>query len=99
MKDNIIKYIDNAGILRIVNHTRNIIQEFKVKDMTNPVVCGHCGETYDLSKVRVTTRYKDCDEWKAPCCKAIVDNRPAAIFKTKPDFTKIDLTGVVRIAF
>ncbi len=45
--------------------------------MFEPVRCTRCGGIYDLDKVTVTARYHDCSMWKAPCCGALVDDRPS----------------------
>ncbi len=50
------------------------------------VRCNFCGETYDLTMVRVVGRYSDCTVFKTPCCDRIADD---LTWKSMPDFTRI----------
>lgn len=58
--------------------------------MTSPVRCTHCGGVYDLGRVEVTARYTDCSMWKAPCCKALVDDRGETGWKSFKDYVRLD---------
>lgn len=44
--------------------------------MLFPVRCLRCRGVYDAANVEVTARYADCSVWNAPCCGAVVDDRP-----------------------
>ena len=39
------------------------------------VRCTHCGQTYDLTTVKVTARFDDCTCFDTPCCGKNVDDR------------------------
>lgn len=59
----------------------------RIKDMTMPVVCNHCGEIYDLMSVKVNHWYKDCSQFTTPCCNyKFADTRE---WKSFPDYRKL----------
>jgi hypothetical protein len=61
----------------------------EIDDMLCPVRCGRCGAIYDVSRRIVLTRYADYSTWHAPCCGALVDDRPAEGIG-RPDIVLID---------
>lgn len=71
----------------IIMHPNFMFETYNIKGMKTPVVCSHCGETYDLSTVKVNHRYIDCDQFTTPCCNyKFADNRQ---FKSFKDYRKL----------
>lgn len=72
------------------------VHELAVIDgMSQPARCSHCRGFYDLGSVTVTARYTDCSVWKAPCCGVTVDDRGETGWKSRSDYTRIELPGEV----
>jgi hypothetical protein len=55
-------------------------------NMIRPVVCNHCGETYDLADAKLIHRFTDCDLFTTPCCEKKSDTRT---WKSLPDYKEI----------
>lgn len=88
MENQVVKTISN-GILTVF-HQIGVVEEYNIKGMATPVGCTYCASVYDLQKVKSIHRFADCDTFRSPCCKRMVDTRE---WKTIRDFTRIDLTG------
>lgn len=81
------RYIKD-GILTIYNEN-GFFQEYNIKGMLVPVICNHCGDTYDLTAAKVNHRYQDCDQFTTPCCG--YDKADTREYKSFPDFKRLPL--------
>lgn len=82
-----MKYVLN-GFLYDFDIINGSLSKYNIKDMRIPVLCTYCSKTYDLTKVKVTHRYSDCDQFKSPCCDRLVDTR---MYKNILDFKYLNI--------
>lgn len=86
-----VNYKDEQGNIFIADAEGNctlVVKQEDILGMGLPVKCNHCGKVYDLTTVKVSHRYADCDQFITPCCDyRFADTRT---WKSFLDYERLD---------